>query len=66
METNQERTDAKLHIQHKTMMARMDSQPEKMEAMVNVFKEVLDKMDTTELKANLNKVRRHREASGSP
>jgi hypothetical protein len=46
------------------MMARMDSQPEKMEAVIDVFEEGLDKMDTTELEDNPKKsdaIEKHQE-----
>jgi hypothetical protein len=36
-------------------MARMDSQLEKMEDTMDVFKEKLNKMDTTDLEANREK-----------
>jgi hypothetical protein len=38
------------------MTARMDSQLEKMEAMVDVFEERLKKMDTTDFEANRGKL----------
>jgi hypothetical protein len=52
METKQERLDAKLGAHYERMMARMESQLEQMEAALDVFKERLNKMDTTNLEAN--------------
>jgi hypothetical protein len=46
----------KLDAHHERMMARMVSQPKKMEAVVDVFKEKLKKMDTTDLEANWEKL----------
>ncbi|XP_023720006.1 uncharacterized protein LOC111871262 [Cryptotermes secundus] len=51
IETNQEKVIAKLDAHHESMMARLGSQLEKMEATVDVFKERLNKMDTTDLEA---------------
>jgi hypothetical protein len=42
----------KLDACHERMMARMDSQLDKIEAMVDVFEERLTKMDTMNLEAN--------------
>jgi hypothetical protein len=50
METNQQKITVKLDGHHERMMARMDSQLE--EATVDVFEEMLNKMDTTDLQAN--------------
>jgi phage-related minor tail protein len=52
IQNNQEKMMVMSHAHHKRMMARMDSQIEKMEDAVNVFKERLNKMDTTDLEAN--------------
>jgi hypothetical protein len=49
---------AKLYAYHERMMARMDSQLEKIEAVVDVFEERLNGMDTADVEAN-------RETSGA-
>jgi hypothetical protein len=43
---------ARIEAHHKKMMAIMDSQLEEMEAAVDVFKERLNKMETTDLETN--------------
>jgi hypothetical protein len=56
METNQERMNAKSDAHHEKMMDWMDSQLEKMETTVDVFEERLNKMNTTDLEANREKL----------
>jgi hypothetical protein len=43
---------AKSDAPHERIMATMDSQLEKMEAVVDVFEERLNKIDTMDLEAN--------------
>jgi hypothetical protein len=47
---------AKSAAHHERMMARMDTQIEKMEAVVDVFEERLHKMDTKDLEGKQEKL----------
>jgi hypothetical protein len=55
METSQGKM-TKLYVHRERMMARMDFQLEKKEAMVNVFEERSNKMDVTDLEASREKL----------
>jgi hypothetical protein len=47
---------ARLDAHHERMMTRMDSEPEKIEATVDVFEGRLNKMDTILLEASRDKM----------
>jgi hypothetical protein len=49
---NQEKMMTMLDAHHERMMARMDSQTEKIEDAVDVFKDRLNKMDTADFEVN--------------